>query len=691
MDLLTRTDASSETLEACHAGHDDGSSPPDWRAMNASDHFVQFYESDPSLVDAVSGFIGAGLEAGDYCIVIGTRPHREDIEVKLQIQGLDVAAMRMRGQYVTLDAAEALTTFMVEGAPEPERFAETVGRVVAHAAQEGKRVRAFGEMVALLLSAGNHAGAVRLEQLWNELAQSHSFALFCAYSMDSFGCEAHAIPFTEICRHHSRVIPAESYAALDSPDARTREISRLQQKAIALEAEIARREELERDLYDFFENAVEGIHKVGPDGIILWANKAELALLGYQPEEYIGRHIAEFHMDREVIEAMLAKLLDGEPLYDWPARLQCKDGSIKQVLVHSNACFKDGKFLYTRCFTRDVTERKLAESFQQRLAAIVDSADDAIVGKTLEGIITSWNRGAEHIFGYTAEEAIGKPKTLVFPLDRLEEETEILARLRRGEHIEHFETVRQRKDGTQIDISLTISPIQDSQGTIVGASTIARDITDAKQQQRELAVLNARLKRSMTETHHRVKNNLQLVSALIDMQKATYRETIPMSELVRLGSNVRALGVIHDILTQEAKEGAEEDTLSAKTVLDELLSLLQQAAGERRLTFACEDVRLSGRQATSLALLANELVSNALKHGKHAAEIYFTVHAGEATLEVRDDGPGFPEGFHSLRAAHTGLELVENVAKWDMAGKTDYESMPQGGGRVTVSFPIANL
>jgi PAS domain S-box-containing protein len=582
MDLLTHTDASSGTLEARHAGHDYGSSPMDWRAMHASDHFVQFYESDPSLVDAVSGFIGAGLEAGDYCIIIATRPHREDIEVKLQTQGLDVAAMRMRGQYVALDAAEALSTFMVEGAPEPRRFAETVGRVVAQAAQTGKRVRAFGEMVALLWSAGNHAGAIRLEQLWNELAQSHAFALFCAYSMDSFGCEAHAIPFTEICRHHSRVIPAESYAALDSPDERMREISRLQQKARALEAEIARREELER-------------------------------------------------------------------------------------------------------------ERKLAESFRQRLAAIVDSADDAIIGKTLEGIITSWNRGAEHIFGYTAAEAIGKPKTLVFPPDRLEEETEILARLRRGERIEHFETVRQRKDGRQINVSLTISPIRDNQGAIIGASTIARDITEVRQQQRELAVLNARLKRSMTETHHRVKNNLQLVSALIDMQKATDRETVPMSELVRLGSNVRALGVIHDILTQEAKEGAEEDTLSAKTVLDQLLSLLQQAAGERRLTFACEDVRLSGRRATSLALLTNELVSNALKHGKHTAEIYFTVHADEATLEVRDDGAGFPEDFHSMRAAHTGLELVENVAKWDLAGKTCYESMPQGGGRVTVSFPIANL
>lgn len=482
---------------------------------------------------------------------------------------------------------------------------------------------------------------------------------------------------------------------LDSPEAQMREIARLQQKTQALEAEIARRESLEKtfaqreqELADFCENAVEGIHKVGPDGIILWANKAELDLLGYQPEEYIGHHISEFHKDPDVIENMLAKLLRGEALYNCPARLRSKEGSIKHVLIHSNVYLEDDRVLYTRCFTRDITERKAAEIVQQRLAAIVDSAEDAIIGKTLEGIITSWNKGAEHIFGYSAEEAIGKPKTLVFPPERLEEETEILARLRRGERIDHFESVRMRKDGRLIDVSLTISPIKDREGTIMGASTIARDITESKQQQQELVSLNARLKRSMTETHHRVKNSLQLVSALIDMQKATDRDTVPMSELARLGANVRALGVIHDILTQESREGAKEDTLSVKTVLDQLLSLLQQAAGDRQITFACEDIRMSGRQATSLALVTNELVSNALKHGKGASEIGFTVREGRAILEVRDDGPGFPEGFDASAASHTGLELVENVVTWDLAGRAAYENRSEGGGRVTVSFPI---
>src|ERR1700724_4433756 len=120
-------------------------------------------------------------------------------------------------------------------------------------------------------------------------------------------------------------------------------------------------------------------------------------------------------------------------------------------------------------------------------AAIVDSSDDAIVSKTLEGVITSWNGGAERLFGYTAKEAIGQPITMIIPLDRRDEETRILARLRQGHPIEHFDTVRVRKDGTKVEISLSISPVRDAAGKIIGASKIARDITERKRIERELS------------------------------------------------------------------------------------------------------------------------------------------------------------------------------------------------------------
>jgi PAS domain S-box-containing protein len=130
--------------------------------------------------------------------------------------------------------------------------------------------------------------------------------------------------------------------------------------------------------------------------------------------------------------------------------------------------------------TQDLTERERAERAALLLSAIVDSSDDAIISKDLRGIITSWNKSAERVFGYTAEEAVGKPITILIPVDRLDEETAILDRLRRGERVDHFETIRRRKDGFLLNISLTISPIRNAQGTIIGASKIARDITDSK-------------------------------------------------------------------------------------------------------------------------------------------------------------------------------------------------------------------
>lgn len=194
--------------------------------------------------------------------------------------------------------------------------------------------------------------------------------------MNAVAGEANGEPFGSICTCHTRVIPAESYAALPNGEQQLREIAALQQKARSLEAEIAHRKQVEqalarreRELSDFFENATEGLHMVGPDGTILWANEAELTLLGYSAQEYIGRHIAEFHADRDVIDDMLARLLRGESLFNQPARLRHKDGTIRYVLVSSNAYFEDGQFVYTRCFTRDITDRKVAEEERVRRVA----------------------------------------------------------------------------------------------------------------------------------------------------------------------------------------------------------------------------------------------------------------------------------------------------------------------------------
>lgn len=231
-------------------------------------------------------------------------------------------------------------------------------------------------------------------------------------------------------------------------------------------------------LTDFLESAPMALHLVGSDGTILWANAAELKLLGYTEDEYIGRNITDFHVDKPAIQEILSRLTEGEELHELEARLRAKDGSIRYVAITSNAYREEGRLLHTRCFTRDITDQKRAAELQERLAAIVESSDDAIIGKDLNGIIRSWNRGAERVFGYTAEEAIGKPVSILAAPERENEIPNIIGRIRRGEQVDHYVTKRRAKDGRVLTVSLTVSPIRDDSGTIVGASKIARDITD---------------------------------------------------------------------------------------------------------------------------------------------------------------------------------------------------------------------
>src|SRR5437762_653873 len=171
---------------------------------------------------------------------------------------------------------------------------------------------------------------------------------------------------------------------------------------------------------------------------------------------------------------------------------------------------------------RDVTERRLAEAAHRRLAAIVDSSDDAIVSKTLEGIITSWNRAAERLFGYSAEEAVGQSIFLIIPGDRRAEEDSVLARIRTGEGVDHFDTIRRRKDGSLIEVSLTVSPVKDSRGRVIGASKIARDITSRKRGERERAAMyeeanqaNRAKDEFLAMLGHELRNPLGAISSAI--------------------------------------------------------------------------------------------------------------------------------------------------------------------------------
>jgi PAS domain S-box-containing protein len=331
-------------------------------------HSVQFYREDPVLLDGLCRFIGDSLESEGAAVVVATAAHRDALTRSLEARGLDTSAAIEQGRLILMDAGETLSKFMQEGWPDPVRFAELMGSVVVrakHAAGGSNGPLAiFGEMVAILWAQGKFETSIQLEQLWNQLRQTHSFALRCAYPMGGFNREDHGERFLKICAEHSHVVPGESYTALTSEQERLRNISHLQQRAEALDVATAERnraqktlERRESELTDLLENALEGVQRIGPDQRIVWANRAVLKLLGYRVEEYVGHRLDEFFVDRETFEAFWTKLMRREEVYDHAAELRCKSGAIVQVVIHSNGLWEDGKFVYSRTFIHDVTER----------------------------------------------------------------------------------------------------------------------------------------------------------------------------------------------------------------------------------------------------------------------------------------------------------------------------------------------
>ena len=296
-----------------------------WSETNEPEHFVQFCETDAFLVNSLSEFIGTALRQGDAGIVLATQSHRESLEERLKVDGLEVAAARLSGQYVSIDAAATLSKIMVDGSPDPGRFAEVIGSIITRAAEGRCHVRIFGELVALLWADGNRAAALRLEELWNELARTYSFSLFCAYRMQGFGGEVYEVEFTEICQQHSRVIPAESYTALASPDERLRVITLLQQKANSLEVEIAERKvaeealkETEARLRFITESMPQKIFTAQPNGAIDYINPQWTEFTGLSFEEIRGWGWTQLiHPDdvEENIRSWQRSIDTGEPFY----------------------------------------------------------------------------------------------------------------------------------------------------------------------------------------------------------------------------------------------------------------------------------------------------------------------------------------------------------------------------------------
>lgn len=246
----------------------------------------------------------------------------------------------------------------------------------------------------------------------------------------------------------------------------------------------------------------------------------------------------------------------------------------------------------------DISASKEAELQSQRLAAIVTSSDDAIISKTLAGRVTSWNRGAARIFGYEAAEMIGQPINRIIPPELQHEETEILARLSRGEHIDHYETERVAKDGRRIDISLTVSPLRDGAGRVIGASKVARDITGRKRAEKLQRLL-------VEELNHRVKNTLATIQAIAS--QSLRRAKSPGDFVASFTGRIQALARAHTLLTQTRLEGAHLIDLVREQVL--------LGVPDNRITPSGPQLMLDSQSAVQLALVLHELATNARKYG----------------------------------------------------------------------------
>jgi PAS domain S-box-containing protein len=469
------------------------------------------------------------------------------------------------------------------------------------------------------------------------------------------------------------------------------------------------------------------------DGTITSWNQAAERLFGWTAAEAIGQRITLIiPTERWAEEAdVLARIRRGERVDHFETVRVTKDGRLVDVSITVSP-LRDGagRIVGASKIARDIGERRAGEVAQARLAALVDSSDDVIIGKTLDGIITSWNPTAERVFGWTAAEAAGRHITLIIPEDRKAEEDDVLARIGRGERVNHFETVRRTKDGRLLDLSITVSPVRDGTGRIVGASKIARDISERRRIEQERAALLAstELARQHAETLNRTKDELlatvshELRTPLNSifgwarmMQSTQMDDDERMRAINSIIRNVSALGrLVEDLLDVSrivtGRMRLDFQPLDFMTVVEAAMDTVRPAANAKGVAL---EVRTSGSLGTiqgapdRLQQVVWNLLMNAVKFTPVGGRVDLSVRRSGPTLElsVIDTGEGIPsdllpyvfdpfrQGDSSSTRRHgglgLGLALVRELVELH-GGQVRAESPGQGeGATFTVMLPLA--
>jgi PAS domain S-box-containing protein len=339
----------------------------------------------------------------------------------------------------------------------------------------------------------------------------------------------------------------------------------------------------------------------------------------------------------------------------------------------------------------DITERyeaerniRESEARYRGIAAIVESSQDAVLTMNLEGIITNWNHGATRLFGYTADEVIGKPIMMLIPVERHDEEPIILARIRRGEHIDHYETIRRRKDGSTVDISLTVSPVKDPEGRIIGASKIARDISErrlAEQQQRLL----------LREMDHRIKNLFALAGGVVSLSARSATTAKELASAVR--DRLMALAQAHALTLSVTSEGGRriEQSTTLHVLIRTMLSPYEGRSDGHgaRFTISGPDIRLAGGLVTSFALLLHEFSTNATKYGALSTptgHIDIACSEGDGQFALTWQEHGGPRIDSHNDSEGFGTLLARATVKDQLRGEISRDWKPEG---LTIRLSVA--
>jgi PAS domain S-box-containing protein len=417
---------------------------------------------------------------------------------------------------------------------------------------------------------------------------------------------------------------------------------------------------LQAHLAAIVESSDDAIISKDLNGIVQSWNRGAEKLFGYKAEEIIGRHISMLATPDRVNEIpdILNRVARGERVDHYETQRKTKDGRILTVSlsvspIHDAA----GRVIAAAKVARDITDQTRMSELQERLAAIVESSEDAIVSKDLTGHIQSWNRGAEQLFGYTADEVIGKSITIIIPPDRLHEELDILSRLQRGERVDHFETIRKHKDGSLLNISLMISPVRDAQGRVVGASKVARNITERKRQEKALQEANEALTQSNEDLEqfaysasHDLQEPLRIASAFSELLQRKFGGKLggEGDEFIRyiVDASARMQQLLRDLRTFSQASKLTQDqvpNVDAGEVLRRTISNMKTAIDDSNAVITHGALPVVAMHEFQLVQLFQNIISNAIRYRSQTSPV---IHIdakcsdNKCTFSIRDNGIG---------------------------------------------------